>query len=71
MATCYIVYSSVKELQHLSDSASSSTLAPDSTMDHVSGQLTKNPESLLPFTIEHIMQYLINRKEEDNLHVTD
>ena len=71
MATCYIVYSSVKELQHLSDSASSSNLAPDSTMDHVSGQLTKNPESLPPFTIEHIMQYLINRKEEDNLQAED
>ena len=71
MVTCRLYfYSSVKELQH-SEPASSNNPAPCFTKNHVSGQLTKIPESLPPFTIEHVMQYLINRKKEDNLRAED
>ena len=46
---------------------SSSYLAPD----HNGSCVTENPESLPPFITEHIMQHLINQKEEDNLRAED
>ena len=71
MFTCQLYfYFSVKELQH-SKPASSNNPAPYFTKNHVSGQLTKIPESLPPFTIEHVMQYLINRKEKHNFRSED
>ena len=63
---------SVKDLQ----ATPFSTLNSNATVTHehqqsVSGKLQQHPEALPEFTIEHVTEYLIYRKEEDKLQAED
>ena len=63
------LYISVKELQATSIPALSkeATVGVNVHQRNVSGKLQEQPEALPDFTIEHVTQYLIYRKEQDNL----
>ena len=67
------LYISVKELQAISIPALSkeATVGVNLHQRNVSGKLQEQPEALPDFTIEHVTQYLIYRKEQDNLRAED
>ena len=61
---------SIKELQVSPVQALNSAGVTVATHEHqqsVSGKLQVHPEALHEFTVEHITEYLIHHKEEDNL----